>query len=1401
MKKIIIIVLTMVLAVTQINVFANEDNIDLGNKITEKEYKNSSFIVKYKNINNSKMRMMSDSSNILAYNNMDVIDFDTEKSIDEVKAELNDSNIDYIQPNYMLELTAINEISEVSTDNKLSENINNELNDGVDNEDKSLEKTISSSNKEVVIGLIDSEVDSDNSEIKNYLSDKRFSTIDNSGLSEDELKFEQNHATHLAGIISGKSECLSDYNVNVKIMPLEVFKGNMAKTSDILSAINFAKNNGVDVINMSFGCSEDNIALKETIEEASDIMFVAASGNFRRCIDDKPVYPASYDLPNVISVTSVNRDGGLSYYSDYGEKNVDIAALGKDIESTLPNDERGKLSGTSMSAAVVSRAISILYANKDYNSPSDCKELLLNTADKISSLTGYVKKSAKLNLNNALEDKIIKNVTNITCNDEFSISPEVYDENTAYKLFAASKTVAISAGMAHTIALKEDGTVWAWGDNTYGQLGNGTFVNSPYPVKVKGLTDIVEIVAGGYHNIVRKADNTIWTWGKGDKGQLCSGMSNRSIPTKILPYNTRYRIAAGQNHTIYAYANNIYGFGDNSYGQLCSTTKNTNNVNYFTSAVNIKENSEYAICDVEGIGAGYDTTYFISSNLDGVYPQNSLVFSMGFGNDNGMDGSSPLESNKVMTITCGYNHAFIYNSQGNAYYSYGSGSNNERSYGKGDYTKLSAGNMYTLGIKSDGSAYIWGYNFYNNNSFEKDPSTNHIKLPLNNIVDIAAGCNFAMFLDSNGQVYGMGKNFSGQLGNATLEDSNVPVAIKERTINTDETAVKVASGENHYLALKKDGTVWAWGDNTYGQVGNVSESTVEDPMKIASLSDVVDIQAGCGYSLALKSNGTLWAWGKNDYGQLGNGTNQDSNIPVQVQIDKNVKAISAGYEHALLVTEDKLAYAWGRNDNYQLCNRTNANANVPTLIPNLTYLSSVAAGYDHSVLLKQDGTVYTCGNNTSNKLGGNRTSTNSKPVAVMKDAAAISAGKDHTMILNKNGTVYICGDNTNKKLGLDSAPTDFTAIAGLNNVTDIKSDNYCLAKTLDNKCYIWGLERNSTFFGCSNYVGNKNIKIIDINNVTDMDTCNGDIFVIKNNKIYSRYNTYGDFKDGCFLAPLAWNYEARYPISNGNGTASSPYIINTLEDLYRINCDPNSSYYKLGSNIDMDGEQIHIINNFKGILYGNNKTISNFKIKIPNDNSLYTNVGLFYNLENATIQDLNIDRAEIVGYNDSGVIAGIFNGDLIKNCKITNTTVMCENEGINGGIVGINRSGEILDCTFTQGDLATYSVTKVLTVTKGKTYRCFLTGNNMGKVSSYRYIIEYNPQAITPKKIGENPSNSDASGIIADANITDINNSNGVLSFKIKNDNSSMSGILCPIEFEAKSTGKTGIDIKIGTVF
>ncbi|MBF0457838.1 MAG: hypothetical protein HQK99_08090 [Nitrospirae bacterium] len=177
------------------------------------------------------------------------------------------------------------------------------------------------------------------------------------------------------------------------------------------------------------------------------------------------------------------------------------------------------------------------------------------------------------------------------------------------------------------------------------------------------------------------------------------------------------------------------------------------------------------------------------------------------------------------------------------------------------------------------------------------------------VTAIAGGGRHAIALMSDGTVYTWGRNSEGQLGNGTNTNSNIPVQVSGLTGVT-----AISGGYCHTIALKNGGTVWTWGYNYYGQLGNGTSTNSNTPVQVSGLTGVTAIAGGAGYSTtAMMSDGTVWAWGYNYYGQLGNGTSTDSNTPVQVSGLTGVTAIASGVYHTIALRSSGAVWTWGYN--------------------------------------------------------------------------------------------------------------------------------------------------------------------------------------------------------------------------------------------------------------------------------------------------------------------------------------------------------------------------------------------------------------------------------------------------------------------------------------------------------
>jgi alpha-tubulin suppressor-like RCC1 family protein len=227
---------------------------------------------------------------------------------------------------------------------------------------------------------------------------------------------------------------------------------------------------------------------------------------------------------------------------------------------------------------------------------------------------------------------------------------------------------------------------------------------------------------------------------------------------------------------------------------------------------------------------------------------------------------------------------------------------------------------------------------------------------LSNIIAVAAGDKFSLALQSDGTVWAWGDNTTGQIG--TGSTGAAPVSTPTVVSGLPEI-VSLAAGHHHALAIGKSGMVWSWGDNGQGQLGQdpLAASVVPTPAKVYNLTGVVGIAAGREHSLAARTDGTIWAWGYNDFGYLGVPSPAKISQPIQIPLVGEAVAVAAGNWTNYLIRSDGFVMAWGNNVAGQ-CGVGHLNpVPGPTVVPTLTSVSAIAAGGSHGLSLREDGTV------------------------------------------------------------------------------------------------------------------------------------------------------------------------------------------------------------------------------------------------------------------------------------------------------------------------------------------------------------------------------------------------------------------------------------------------------------
>jgi alpha-tubulin suppressor-like RCC1 family protein len=321
----------------------------------------------------------------------------------------------------------------------------------------------------------------------------------------------------------------------------------------------------------------------------------------------------------------------------------------------------------------------------------------------------------------------------------------------------------------------------------------------------------------------------------------------------------------------------------------------------------------------------------------------------------------------------------------------------------------------------------------------------------------------------SGLVAAWGDNASGELGNNSTMPSSSPIQVAGAAgIGSLSNVVAVAGGQSFTLALKGDGTVWAWGDNTYGELGNGTTTGSLVPVQVSGISGAVAIAAGAGHSLALKGDGTVWAWGNNASGQLGNGGTTNTSVPVQVSSFSGAVAIAAGAQHSLALKGDGTVWAWGSNASGQLGNGSTLNSSLPVQVNNLSGMVAVTAGRSDTLALRSDGTAWAWGDNTYGELGNGTTTGSSVPVQAsgLINAVALSSqsGSYQVFALKGDGTVWGWGENQFGELGTGAAtPAPYgistpVQVSNLAGVAAIAGGNqFALALKNDGTLWSWGL--------------------------------------------------------------------------------------------------------------------------------------------------------------------------------------------------------------------------------------------------------------------------------------------------------------------------------------------------------
>lgn len=356
----------------------------------------------------------------------------------------------------------------------------------------------------------------------------------------------------------------------------------------------------------------------------------------------------------------------------------------------------------------------------------------------------------------------------------------------------------------------------------------------------------------------------------------------------------------------------------------------------------------------------------------------------------------------------------------------------------------------------------------------------------------------------------------------------------------------VAAGGQHTCALFDDRTVWCWGGNRDGLLGNgVATDKSEQMIRVAGVNSAVDIAVGINFSCAVLADGTVRCWGGNDRGQLGNGTTTESGIPVTVEGVTDATDVVAGADgwHACALLHDGTIRCWGYNDDGQLGNGTTDNVLVPVAVRDIDSAVALAASDVHTCALLNTGRVRCWGSNTHGQLGDGTQVSSSIPVTVqgLQSVIDIGAGSRNTCAVLENGRVYCWGLNKYGQLGNGTRTTALTPIAvpGIHAATsvDIGGIGHVCVLLRNGGIRCWG-------FNHAGQVGNGKVDDQSIPYEKAKDQAPADVVGISNARLVT---TGGIHTCALLLDGSVWCWGANYPMGGFFSRTSGPTTATPVE--------------------------------------------------------------------------------------------------------------------------------------------------------------------------------------------------------------------------------------------------------------
>jgi len=699
---------------------------------------------------------------------------------------------------------------------------------------------------------------------------------------------------------------------------------------------------------------------------------------------------------------------------------------------------------------------------------------------------------------------------------------------------------AIAAGFHHTCALIAGGGLKCWGLNGQGQLGDGTWTDSSTPVDVVGLTSgVTAVSAGGWHSCALTAGGGVKCWGDNAWGQLGDGTTTQhSTPVDVVGLSSGVTViaAGGSQSCALTPGGGMKCWGDNRWGQLGDGTTTQRNtpvdvigLSSGVTAITAGADHTCALVTGNGMKCWGSNGYGQLGDGTGGNPRSTPVDVIGL-----TSGVTAIAAGAYHT--CALTPGSIVKCWGsNGWGQLGDGTVMQRNMPvdviglKSGVLAIAAGGGHTCSLVNGGSVKCWGYDGYGQLG---DGITTQRSTPVDvvgltsGMTAIAAGGGDTCVLTAVGRIKCWGDNGFGQLGDGTTTDHSTPLDV----VGLPSGMTAIAAGGSHTCALTNNGGVKCWGGNWCGQLGDGTKDQRTTPVDVIGLtSDVIAITAGYLHTCALTEGGGVKCWGLNYYGQLGNGTTTGTNTPVDVDgLSNNVMAITAGDFHTCAITTGGGVMCWGNNVSGQLGDGTLDQRSTPVDVFELASgVTAITAGSSHTCALITSGLMKCWGDNSWGQLGDGTTDQRSTPVDVIglsSVVTAITAGGEHTCALTEGGGMKCWGHNNQGQLGdgtwdQRSTPAD---VVGLTSGVTAIAETCALVGSGRVKC--WGSDSSGQLG-----IGTFTMRLTPVN-------------VIESSAPFVTIN-YSHGQPGSFFTITGWNFP---PDTQATLSINSQVITTTL---------------------------------------------------------------------------------------------------------------------------------------------------------------------------------------------------------------------------------------------------------------